>query len=284
MRTSLIVVPYDSGHRDRRMGAGPLRVVEGGLPARLREAGHEVSVEVVELPAGAWPSEISGAFELARGVALRVAEARAGGRFPLVLSGNCGPAAHGSVAGLSANGPKPAVLWFDAHGDFNTPETTVGGFLDGMSLATLTGRCWAELTRSIPGFAAVPEAHVGLIGTRDLDPLEARLLSSSEVRRVAANRVREDLPGLVADLATRADLAYLHLDLDVLDPSEGRVNRYSVAGGLSVDDLLGAIGAIGSRIPVSAAALTEYAPEEDPAGRILDATIRVALSLLSVAK
>ena len=72
-------------------------------------------------------------------------------RFPLVLAGNCN-AAVGVVAGL---GPGAAVLWCDAHADFNTPETTTGGFLDGMGLATVTGRCWTSMAARVPGFVPV---------------------------------------------------------------------------------------------------------------------------------
>jgi arginase len=91
-----------------------------------------------------------------------VGEARRADRFPLVLGGNCGVAL-GVVAGL---GGDARVVWADAHGDFNTPETTLGGFLDGMGLATLTGGCWTAITATIPGFAAVPDDHVWLLGAR----------------------------------------------------------------------------------------------------------------------
>src|SRR6266568_3931238 len=107
--------------RGRRMGAGPEHLLRAGLPDRLAGAGHEVHVRVLEAPADSWQAEIRTAFDLARGVAEAVRQARGIGAFPLVLSGNCGPAALGCVAGL---GPSTSILWFDTHGDFNTPETT----------------------------------------------------------------------------------------------------------------------------------------------------------------
>src|SRR6187551_1889687 len=161
------------------MGAGPERLIEAGLDTRLAAAGHQVHVQTIEAPADAWRAEIRTTFDLAGAVSRAVSEAIAAGRFPLVLSGNCGPAALGSVAGL---GNASAVFWFDAHGDFNTPDTTVGGFLDGMAMATLTGRCWPALAAAIPGFAPVPESSVILLGARDLDPLEAAALDASAVR------------------------------------------------------------------------------------------------------
>src|SRR5206468_12877100 len=99
-----------------------------------------------------------------------VRAARAQGRFPVVLSGNCG-ASLGVVGGLmQARGGAAArplgVVWMDAHGDFNTPDTSASGFLDGMSLAALVGRCWRALTLVTPG-VAVPEHHVLHLGGRD---------------------------------------------------------------------------------------------------------------------
>ena len=85
------------------------------------------------------------------------------------------------------------VLWFDAHGDFNTPETTTSGFLDGMALAAVTGRCWTGLTRAIPGFTPVPESNVTAIGVRDLDEGEAMASQTCGLTHVAGRSVRADL-------------------------------------------------------------------------------------------
>jgi len=134
------------------MGAGPLHLLESRLDTQLEEAGHHVTVRTLDLAPGLRATEVAAAFELSRAVAHAVAAAISSGAFPLVLSGNCGPAALGCIGGLSG---RPNVFWVDAHADFNTPETTVSGFLDGMALATLTGRCWSHFAQNIPGFAAV---------------------------------------------------------------------------------------------------------------------------------
>src|SRR4029077_13931674 len=120
--------------------------------------------------------------ELMRGVADEVRAARNAGRFPLVLSGDC-LAAGGVIAGV---GEGTGVIWSDAHGDVNAPQTTMSGFLDGMTLATATGRCWMELARSIEGFEPVPENAVVLLGARDLDPGEETALARSKVVRLSA--------------------------------------------------------------------------------------------------
>ena len=259
------------------MGAGPLELLRQ-LGPRLRERGDHVSELIVEAPANSWQAEIRTAFELARGVAAAVRDAITGDAFPLVLSGNCGPAAMGCVAGLMA---PPAVCWFDAHGDFNTPDTTVGGFLDGMALATLTGRCWGELASGITGLPLVREESVVLIGARDVDPLEARALESSSIHRVRERDLRTHLPeALTAVSDTHRDV-YIHLDTDVLDPSHGRVNGYSVSGGLFLDDVSWAAEQIRANMRPAAASVTAFDPASDPTNRALDAVVSSSLALLN---
>ena len=274
----LIAVPYDSARRGERMGAGPL-VLAPALDERLRAAGRDVRTVFIDAPAESWRAEIRTAFELARGVSAAVRDARAAGAFPLVLSGNCGPAAIGSVAGLET---PPAVCWFDAHGDFNTPDTTTGGFLDGMPLATLTGHCWPELARGIAGLRPIEERTAVLIGARDLDPLESARLDASAIGRVSSARVREDLARVLAPLAEVRRQTYVHLDLDVMDPSEGRVNLYAAPGGLSRDDVAWAIERIAAAMPPAVAALTSFDPSADPSGRALDAAVSLGLALVTL--
>jgi arginase len=281
MQVQLIAVPYDSGRRGERMGAGPERLLQAGLVTRLADAGHHVQVRTIEAPADAWRSEIRTTFELAAGVSRAVTEAIGGGRLPLVLSGNCGPAALGCIAGM---GNVSSVLWFDAHGDFNTPDTTVGGFLDGMAMATLTGRCWPALAAAIPGFAPVGENSVILLGARDLDPLEAVALNTSAVRLVEPGDLRTGLPDVLTGLGASPGPAYLHLDLDVMDPSEGRINCFAAPGGLSRPDVEWAIGAIAHRVPLGAAALTALDPDADPDGRTLEAALTLGVAIVTGAE
>jgi arginase len=280
MQIELIAVPYDSAHRARRMGAGPEHLLRAGLPDRLAGAGHQVHVRVLEAPAGGWQAEIRTAFDLARGVAEAVRNARSTGAFPLVLSGNCGPAALGCVAGL---GGSPGILWFDSHGDFNTPDTTLGGFLDGMCLATVTGRCWTQLSAAIPGFRPVRDSCVALLGVRDLDPLEAAALDQSEILQVRPAELRAELPAVLSSVRRASTATYLHLDLDVLDPGEGRANAFAAPEGPSRADLAWAIGAIAAERPLGAAALTSFDPDSDTSGKALNAALELGLRLAQAA-
>jgi arginase len=272
-----VLVPYDTARRHWAMGSGPAHLVNHGLVEGLKAVGHDVDVTIVDAP-GDDVAEVRTAFALMAGISATVREARENGRFPLILAGNCNTAV-GTVAGLDY-ADSIGVFWFDAHGDFNTPDTTVSGVLDGMALAMLTGRCWRALCRAIPGFGPVREDATCLIGARDVDPLEADELQTSQVWQVGAADVPPRLAIVAKEIAARAAGAYLHVDLDVLDPSVGRVNRYSAPGGLAADSLIAAIGEVRAALPLQAAAITAYDPAFDDDGRIQSVALRVVHAIL----
>lgn len=278
MNVQLLIVPYDSAHRGVRMGAGPEALVASGLASELTRKGHSVAVAMVEPLPNSWRAEIQTAFDLARLLAKRVREARSDGRFPVVLAGNCGVSV-GVVGGLSAE--RTGVLWFDAHGDFNTPETTVGGFLDGMALATLTGRCWRELARSVPGFVPVPDGRIALIGARDLDVLEKEALSRSGIAQVSVATARSGLGPVLNTLVAEVGQLYVHADLDVLDVSEGRANEFAVPGGLRRGELAALLAEIAAAAPVAALTLSAYDPLGDSSGRLGDTAVALTVELLA---
>ena len=258
------------------MGAGPAQLVAHGLLERLRESGRGVELRELAPTEGSWIAEIGTAFDLDRQLANAVSEARARRAFPLTLAGNC-ISSVGTVGGLGAG--TTGVLWFDAHGDFNTPETTAGGFLDGMALATVVGRCWTSLASRVPGFAPVAEENVVLVGARDLDPTEAELLAASGVVHLRSEEAGERLDAELERLGHRVDRLYVHVDLDVLDESEGRANGYAGGLGLSRASLLDAIGMAARRCHVAAGAITAYDPGYDTDGRVARTAIEVALAL-----
>jgi arginase len=281
MQIALFSVPYDSGRRADRMGAGPLHLLKSGLAVRLEEEGHHVTIRSIDLPPDFRATEIASAFELGAALAGGVAEAVRTGTFPLVLSGNCGPAALGCVGGLQG---EMNIFSFDAHGDFNTPETTRSGFLDGMALAAVTGRCWSGLARAIPGFRSVAEGHVTAIGVRDLDEEEAAPFQRSDVRRVDHHSLRTDFSTALSDQGRIADLpAYVHLDLDVLDPVEGRMNEFAAPDRLSLDNLKWCLAQIASRQPIRAASVTAFDPACDVTGCAVPAAVGAILALVAAA-
>lgn len=273
MEIRLLLVPYDSGQRNVRMGAGPGHLRAAGLAEHLTAQGHEVDAQVIEPVSMKWRAEVQTSFELMRTVAEQVRAARAASRFPLILSGNC-LSAVGVIAALGAG---TGVMWIDAHGDFNTPQTTTSGFLDGMTLATATGRCWAELARSIEGFAPVPDQAVVMFGTRDLDPGEGPALARTEIVRLGVNATRDEIEPVLQSIAKTIDKFYIHLDMDALDPSEGQANGYAARNGFSNEQLQELLATIASRLPIEALTIASYDPAYDTDGRVC------AIALQSVA-
>jgi arginase len=254
----LLSLPYHRGEPRVGMGTGPSTLLEEhDLVGALRRAGF--SVEVEEIADVDRDGVIPRTLELDRRLAARVREALARGELPLVLSGNCNSCL-GTVAGL---GEAPAAIWFDAHADFDTPQDNQSGFFDALALGLLTGTGWNALDESIEGFQPVEERNVALVGVRDLAPYQARRLESSAVRPVYG----ADLDGLEAildEIAARRPRAYLHVDLDSLDPSEGRANEYAAPGGLTLEQLRDAIRLAADRFEIRAAAVTAYDPAVDP--------------------
>lgn len=159
------------------------------------------------LPAGPVPARMSLLHQAVADAVSRTAR-------PLVLSGDC-PAARAAVAGLQRRHRDLAVVWLDAHGDFNTPAISTSGYLGGMAIAMLTGRT-PELFDDALGLRPVAEASVVLADARDLDPAERDALTDSQVRRVPAEptAITSALDGL------GRTPVYLHLDVDVIDSAD----------------------------------------------------------------
>jgi arginase len=275
VRIRLVEVPYDSGHRAARHGAGPGALVGAGAAAHLAASGATVERTEVTLE-GDFRTEVESGVEVMRQVAEAVTPA--GPAIPVVLAGNCG-ATVGVMAAHARAGRRVGVLWLDAHGDLQTPETTTSGFFDGMGLALLTGRCWRVLASTIAGFVPVPDEAIALVGGHDLDPAEERLVRSSGIEWLSPVRLRAEddaVPHVVAQLAAHVDALHVHVDLDVLDPSAGRANAYAAPGGLDGDEVRAVVRTAGGHLPVASATLASWDPAYDSDDRVLG----VALALL----
>lgn len=171
-----------------------------------------------------------------------VAEAVHRDERPVVISGDC-TTALGTLAGLQRRGLDPAVVWFDAHGDLNTPRTSLSGYRGGMPLAMALGHGDRTVPRSLGLRRILPE-QVLLVDARDLDPGERDLLAVAPVRHVP---VGEASTWLVPD-----GPVYLHIDLDVLDPEEIGGLRFPAPGGPSVGTVIEAVRTVMSTGRVAA--------------------------------
>lgn len=200
-------------------------------------------------------------------LAERVRAAAAGGRRPVAIGGDCLQTA-AVLAGLRRAGLDPVIVWLDAHGDFNTPETSPSGFIGGMPLAMLVGRGDAWLCENV-GLSPISERDVILSDGRDLDPGEAANLANSQIAHVRAvpeipNRVPSSRP------------VYVHFDTDIIDVREAPAMIYPVAGGPSVSDLRWMAQTLHRTHTVVAVSMTAWDLARDADGQ----TERACLSIL----
>lgn len=270
-RIRLLEVPYDSGHRDVRHGAGPAALVAGGAAHRLAAHGADVDHGLVDLDlADGFAIEAATGTEVMRRVARDVAAHP--DRVPVVLAGNCGVTL-GVVAGLRLVGPerRVAVLWFDAHGDLQTPTTSASGFFDGMGFAMMGGRCWQALAATVPGHATLPDERALLVGGHDLDDAEHELIASSGVTMLSVADIRAGRTDEVLDrVAANADAVHIHVDLDVHDPSVAPANSYAAPGGLLPDEVRAVVCAAVARLPLASVTIASWDPDCDVKNRMRD--------------
>jgi arginase family enzyme len=183
----------------------------------------------------------------------QVDDALSGGNFPLILAGDCSICMTTLPTALRHR-PDARVLWLDAHGDFNTPDSSPSGYLGGMSLAGACGR-WK------PGLAEpIGEERVVLAGVRDLDAAEREALEGSQVTVVGASVV-ETLVGVKN--AIDGAPVYIHLDLDVIDPDHFPA-QFPAPGGLDPDKLYDLLEAVAESSEIVGLEVTAFeAPDSD---------------------
>jgi arginase family enzyme len=200
----------------------------------------------------------------------QVDDALSGGNFPLLIAGDCSIALTTLPTALSHR-PEARVLWLDAHGDFNTPNTSPSGFLGGMCLAGACGKWDTGLAQPIS-----PE-RVVLAGVRDLDTGERELLESSEATVVGASPV-ETL--VAARNALDGAPVYVHLDLDVIDP-ESFPAQFPAPGGLAPDKLYDLLEAVAEDCELVGLEVTAFeAPEDAEERRVAAETALQAMEPL----
>lgn len=274
MKLSIILASYDSGHYHGGFGQGPDALIAGGLVDALTMAGHDVVVTDIGRVGDAHQErEIATGFAVCNAVSGEARIARDRGRFPIVLAGNC-LASAGAVAGEGAD----AIIWADQHGDLNTPETSIYGFLDGMALATVLGLCWRPMAKAIPGFQAIDPSRCVLVNARDLDPAERQLVESLPVIRTECQDATRAAEKLKAAGATRV---HMHIDLDVHDPKELQANRYASPGGPSPEQLRQAACSMARSVPLAGITISAYDPAFDAQADIPPMVGQLLIDLLT---
>jgi arginase family enzyme len=228
--------------------------------ARLVGDRLEIEPRMIGTPGEPRPARFDDDLRESRGCLLeaggQVDDALSGANFPLLVAGDCSIAVT-TLSKALAHQPEARVLWLDAHGDFNTPDTSPSGFLGGMCLAGACGE-WDT------GFGEpVPTERVVLAGVRDLDPGERELLEASEATVVGASSI-ETL--VAARNALEGAPLYVHLDLDVIDP-ESFPAQFPAPGGLAPDKLYDLLEAVTEDCDLVGLEVTAFEAPEDDAER-----------------
>lgn len=282
MSVCVITVPSMAGDDRHPSSTGPRRFVEAGLIDMLAAAGLQVSVARAEAK-GAFRDTASTSAAVNRRVADCVRQAMAAGQFPLVIAGSC-VASHGVLAGFDHG--RCGAIWIDAHPDFNTPDTTHSGYFPGMSLAVLTGDCYADYWAQIGDNRPLADDSVLLLGVRDFSP-------AAERTRLAHSRIdiiewrdgqpQRDIRGALDRLAQRVSEVYLHIDLDGFAPEVAPATAdVPVPGGLSLDQAEAIITAASARFTIRAATFATFTPERDSDDRTLRLGMRVLALIAQV--
>ncbi len=267
----LITVSYDCAHFNKRMGAGPLHLINSGIIEKLRNHHHHVKHKQIVLQEE-FATEITSAIKLLSVVKTAVQTSIKNGSFPVVLSGNCCATA-GVVSGL--NMIKPCVVWFDAHGDCETPETTASGFLDGMALSMLTGNCWNNLLSINHLRSAIKGNNIILIGARDVSKFEKEFIVANGIIHITEKQINHHkdnaLQAALSDLSQQGISSFhLHVDADVLDPSIAPANSYAVTNGLTKNDLFETVKILTGKMKITSLTIASYDPSFDVENKMLN--------------
>ncbi len=248
MIVHVLGVPMDLGSGRRGVDMGPSAIRIAGVEKSLRELGHEVVDEgdiaiknMEELKVGdvraRYLAEITRAATV---VCRKVDQIMTKGHFPLILGGDHSIAV-GTVSGIAAvcrrRKKKLGLLWVDAHGDINTPESSPSGNIHGMPVASLLGHGPDKLTGIGGKFAKVDPANIALVGIRSLDDGEKHRLKAtgvqvhtmSDIDRHGIHRVMKKALARVTD---GTDYVHVSFDLDAVDPTVAPGVGTPVKGGL----------------------------------------------------
>ncbi len=285
-KVQIIGVPMDLGQDQRGVDLGPGALRYAGLSGALRRLGHQV-VDAGNLPAPVRDSldpadprcYLTAIAQVCNALYRACLQAHADGAVPVALGGDHSIAA-GTVAATIEHRPA-GLLWIDAHGDFNTPQTSPSGNVHGMPLAALMGDGPPEMTGI--GSRRIDPENVVLLGIRDLDPAEKERLRTSGIRVLTMRDIDERGMGTVMSEALEHlaghDRIHVSLDVDAIDPREAPGVGTPVPGGLSYREAQLVMEMLADTGKLAALDIVEINPILDERNR----TARLAVSLAASA-
>jgi arginase len=244
-KISIIGVPMDLGQTRRGVDMGPSAIRYAGITERIERLGYDVEDLgdlIIERPnqnaAGENPKlkNLNQVVDVCGELAAKVDDVIERDRFPLVFGGDHSIAV-GTLAGIAKHRKNLGVIWYDAHGDLNTEETSPSGNIHGMSLAASLGYGHQLLTNLYGAYPKVKKENVVIIGARALDEGEKefirkegiKIFSMHEIDRMGMTAVMEE----TIRYLSHTDGVHLSLDLDGLDPHDAPGVGTPVIGGLT---------------------------------------------------
>lgn len=186
----------------------------------------------------------------------------------VTVGGDCGVELAPIERARLRHGDRLTVVWFDAHGDLNTPASSPSGAFHGMVLRTLLGEGPAVMRPAQP----LAPGQIVLAGVRALDPAERRFIDEHRIRHLEVAELSEPYALVEAITAMGADAVYVHIDLDVLDPDVFGSVGIPEPAGLSPHRLVDAVRALGERFTIAGIGVTEHQPAGDASTDPDDAT------------
>jgi len=291
LNISLIGVPMDLGQARRGVDMGPSAIRYAGVVERLEEIGHTLTDEGDIHIASASKTEVKAILrnlkevtEACNELANKVSEVMDKGQFPLVLGGDHSIAI-GTLAGLADRYENLGVIWYDAHADLNTGETSPSGNIHGMPLAVSLGLGHDSLM-NIRGFAPkIKPENVVIIGARSIDPGERELIKEKGIKVFTMHEIdklgmTEVMDQAMAYLKERnVDGVHLSLDLDGIDPIYTPGVGTPVPGGITYRESHLAMEMLHDSKMITSAEFVEVNPILDEKNKTADVAVALMGSL-----
>ncbi len=269
---AVVINPYAGDRAGPLHGDDAAAMTEGGLEAVIQAAGGRIArhqtVTLTEEDLnqyGQWNQ-----FGLASGHLADITAAnRADGLINMGFYNNC-ESLLGMLGGLRHSASPPArvgLIWIDAHGDYNTPETTLSGMLGGMPVAIAAGDGLTRMRKQARLDEPLPKEHIVMVGVRDTDPLEQERIDRDQIPQISTEDVRhlsDNLHAQMRQLTEKTDIVYVHVDLDVLDPDEVSGHPLTVPNGPTGVELGKAIEVMFSYPKTEALGIASYPHLQDP--------------------
>ena len=289
---SIIGVPLDFGQSRRGVDMGPSAIRYAGAVDRLEAIGHRV-IDEGDIQVGVAKRKehsdstlknLDEVIQSNTALAVKVAEVVEAGRFPLVLGGDHSIAI-GTLAGLSDKYSNLGVIWYDAHADLNTAETSPSGNIHGMPLAASIGLGHEDLVNLYSKKKKIKPENVIIIGARSVDPGERELIKEQGIKVYTMHEIDRDgmtavMKDAIAYLRSRnVDGVHLSLDLDGLDPLYTPGVGTPVPGGISYRESHLAMEMLEDSGLITSAEFVEVNPILDEKNKTADVAVGLMGSL-----